>query len=84
LVTYVVTEQLKDRKRIDDAEIGEMLRDPQGRVVELIRQIRAKLSPTERSWLDKLRTAPQEVTAAQRDALRRLREYGLLPPGTRI
>jgi hypothetical protein len=84
LITDVVTRQLQEKNAIDTGAIGALLQDPDGKVVELIRQIRAELSPTERLWLDTLRTAPQQVTAPQRAALERLRDYGLLPPGTRL
>lgn len=82
LVTYLVAGQLNGGGAIDSGEISQVLSDPNGKVVELIRLIRANLSASERLWLDNLRSAPQQVTGAQRNALERLRSYGLLPPGT--
>ncbi len=80
LVTYLVTDQLKTNGVIESGGISAALRDPNGKVVELMRQIRAALSPTERAWLDKLHLA----TAPQKAALAQLRDYGLLPPGTKL
>ncbi|MBC8097681.1 MAG: hypothetical protein H7Y43_17915 [Akkermansiaceae bacterium] len=84
LVTRLVANQLKQAGKIDRTAIGASLRDPNGPVVSLVRDIRAALSPSERLWLDNLRTAPQLVTPTQRAALERLRDYGLLPPGTNL
>ncbi len=84
LMTYLVVGQLEAMGAVNAAEIGQTLRDPQGKVVELIRLIRASLSPTERLWLDNITNAPRQVTDVQRIALGRLRSYGLLPPGTKL
>src|ERR1019366_6628791 len=73
-VTYLVTIQLKKDGKIDRPAIGAALRDANGSVVALVRDIHAVLSPSERLWLDNLRVAPQQVTQGQRAALERLRE----------
>jgi hypothetical protein len=83
-VTSLVTDQLQKGGQIVPAVIATALRDPDGPLVSLVRDIRAALSPSERRWLDDLRAAPQQVTQVQRKMLESLRGYGLLPPGTRI
>lgn len=84
VVTELVMDQLMTSGAIDPGAIGEALRDPAGKVVELIRNIRTELSATEKFWLDTLRAAPHSLSASQRGALEQLRDYGLLPPGTRL
>jgi len=82
LVTgWIVGQLASNQGQIDQSAIGAALQDPQGKVVELIRQIRMELTNSERQWIDNLRSSPQQVPHLQREALKRLGDYGMLPPG---
>jgi hypothetical protein len=84
LVQVVTSLILKEGKVPDSSVIRAAVRDPNGDFVSLAHQIRATLTPSERLWLETLRTAPDQLTDFQRRSLARLKDYRLLPPGTRL
>ena len=53
-VACMIAKQLKAGGAIDRAEVGEAIRDRQRKVFALIRDIRAALTTSERTWLDDL------------------------------
>lgn len=83
-VTWLCIEELRAGHKPEPAGIAEKFRDADGPVVWLVRQIRAALTPSERQLLETLHTNPAQLTPPQKNTLRRLKGYGLLPPGTRI
>ena len=72
---------LKAGKTIDGQMLEDAFVDPNGSVVSLIKQIHNCLTPAERSLLKLLDTNAAKLTEVQKDYLRDLRAYGLLPPG---
>ncbi len=84
LVNYLAqlcTECLAAGKTIEGKMLEEAFQDPNGPVINLIRQIRGSLTPSEKALLDTLETNPGKLTETQKTYLRDLRTYGLLPPG---
>jgi len=84
LVNYLAqlcTDCLKAGKVIEVKMLEDAFQDPSGPVVSLIHQIRGCLSPSEKALLDTLGTNPSKLTENQKNYLRDLRTYGLLPPG---
>lgn len=59
-------------------------RNPDGQVVQMIRQIRHLLLGTEKEWLNMAKTNPNALTAPQIEILRKLWDYGLVPPGVKV
>ena len=87
LANYVATlclQKVRAGQPVEPAELQAAFDDPAGPVVTLIREIREKLSPVERQWLDMLSKTPAKLTDSQRADLAKLRRYGLLPPGSRL
>jgi hypothetical protein len=79
-ITSFCIERLRAGQPVTPETISDSMTDPQGVFVTLIREIRAELTPIEREWLDKLGDSPEQLTDMQREALKRLRDIGLLPP----
>lgn len=87
LVNYVTSLCVYMIQKDGQIEVNKLYRefgDPSGPVVTLIRQIREQLSLTERNWLDLAKEEPQHLTKVQIGLLRKLWEYGLVPPGVSL
>ncbi|MEJ0019122.1 MAG: ATP-binding protein [Acetobacteraceae bacterium] len=65
---------------LDPDDLADRLSDPAGPLVVLSRRIREALTPSERHLLDRLLNE-EPLQPAERDRLRYLGSYGLLPPG---
>jgi len=81
-VAQHLVNRMAEQKPADVDCLAALVNDPNGPYVTLTRQIRVSLAPWERQLLDALRD--QQLSVANRDILARLRDYGLLPPGTEI
>jgi hypothetical protein len=68
---------------IDRDALNRTLADSEGPMVALVRRILAELLPQERQWLTALEDG-NRLTPTELRGLRRLAEYGLLPPATVI
>jgi hypothetical protein len=80
-LTDFYVNKLLQGETVTEEVVAEALLDRDGVYVTLTREIRAELSPIEREWLDKLEKDSNQLKEGQRTALRRLSEFGLLPPG---
>lgn len=86
LINHVgeVCAKLKQQNILSQGTLAQELAKPDGPVVGLARQILSHLSVTEKQWVDFARNDPARLTTAQRDLLRNLWNYGLIPPGVYI
>jgi hypothetical protein len=83
-VTSLCIEALIAARTPDPAEIGRALRDPEGPAASLSLQVRAVLTASERQLLNIVKSSTQSVTARQKETLRGLHKYALLPPGIEV
>jgi hypothetical protein len=87
LVNYVAdlcAQMIKADGQVDVAKLYQAFGDPAGAIVGLIRRIREQLPITERNWLDLAQENPEKLSETQMSMLRKLWEYGLVPPGVNI
>jgi hypothetical protein len=74
----------KDQQPVPPTEVENEFRKPEGPLVRLVREIRARLTAEEKALLDRLKREPKRLNVLDAERLWSLREYGLLPPGTRL
>ena len=65
---------------IDEDFLRESFERADGPVVTLIREIQGELTPSERQWM----SGTDQIKPSQKEILRRLWDYGLIPPGSNI
>jgi hypothetical protein len=80
-VAHFLVQRLVAKEAADIDSLGVLVDDVNGPYVTLTRQIRLNLAAWERQLLDSPR---QQLSSSNRDILVRLRDYGLLPPGTEV
>jgi len=86
LVNYVAgvcADMLNEGKTITESALSQLFREPGGVVVTLIRQMRGHLTVIERQWLDMTQSDFDTLRKNQKELLRKLWDYGLIPPGTK-
>jgi hypothetical protein len=87
LVSYVAWlcgEIVAKKESPKTAAIEEAFQDPDGPLVKLVQEIRGALSPAERQLVDLARNNQAALSSTQKDRLRNLARYGLLPPGLKF
>jgi hypothetical protein len=83
-IGWICAQAIQDGSTVTAELLEQAFSNPNGPIVTLIAQIQARLSPAEKELLKAVGLNPAALTDSQRGALRKLRDYGLLPPGVRL
>jgi hypothetical protein len=81
---FLCIQSLQSGQQPSPEQIARAFAEPDGLLVALIREIRAQLAPSELRLIELSKNAPSSISASQKAALQRLKDYGLLPPGITV
>lgn len=80
----ICLEMVKEEGQVDVDEIMTEITRDDGVVNQLVFLMQGCLNSTENQWLNQLYENPESLTHTQRNQLKSLWRYGLIPPGTKI